>query len=271
VEGSPYLPDPGDSVGSRLVHLLNRFAAGGVGLATTASSGSPELGLGAGVATDEVGKELIRKFAARPSDRAHRAILRAQRRIEERVAAGEPWRTDGEFEGGSSEDVFRIFETAVRAAMSSTEQRKADLVGSLLASAALDDSASVADILRMIRYIEDLSWRQVVALAYFADDKRAANRELLSAGGSEGTIRIRPGCEAELSELARTHELIGLRQQDDSVANPSNTMNGGQLTAASLSRVGPTGLGLTLHRLAEMGELITDDELDAFEGNELNA
>lgn len=62
--------------------------------------------------------------------------------------------------------------------------------------------------------------------------------------------------------MARTFEVIGFRQEGGAVANPSNTLNGGQIVAANLVKVAPTGLGLTLTRLADLSRITTGAEFD---------
>jgi hypothetical protein len=63
--------------------------------------------------------------------------------------------------------------------------------------------------------------------------------------------------------------LIGFVQKDGSVANPSNVMNGGQIVAASIANIGLTSRGKTLHRLAEVESIISDEAIAEFETSEL--
>lgn len=61
---------------------------------------------------------------------------------------------------------------------------------------------------------------------------------LIAAGGSEGIGQIKPGLEAELSELAITYELLGVVGEDGGVENPSSVVGGGPIIAANLDTIG---------------------------------
>jgi len=201
--------------------------------------------------------------------RAEQVIRHAHRRLSERLASGESPRTDGLFDG-EDDDALRLLEAGIQAAIKMIDARKVDAVGNLLAAMVIDDDVTIDDALQFVDYIEDLSWRQVVALVYFADASRDGARQLIAAAGEGGTGQIRPTCEAELSDLARTQELIGLKSPDDEgVNNPSNTWGGGSITASSLDKIRPTGPGFTLHRLAELDSVVTPEDLDSFEETEL--
>jgi hypothetical protein len=193
-------------------------------------------------------------------------VRRAANRIEERVDAGD------EVQLGPPEDEDRaleLVEAALNAANNSSEQIKADLIGSLLASAAFDKQVSSDDLLRYLKLLERLSRRQVVALAYLMDESRASNRQLLAASGEKGSAQINPTVEAEFDELGRVLGLIGFVQKDGSVANPSNVMDGGQIVAASIANISLSSRGRTLHRLAEVESIISNETITQFETKEL--
>jgi hypothetical protein len=100
-------------------------------------------------------------------------------------------------------------------------------------------------------------------LRYFEDQSRQSEREMIAVAGDEGEARIHPALEAELSEAARTLELIGIGQDGGSVANPSNSMGGGQIVSSSARRVRATGLGQTISRLGRLADLVSEEELDS--------
>jgi hypothetical protein len=259
LESSPYLPGKPKPRGESLAELLVSFGTGAAGLGTAAASGEPLAGVGAGVAANRLGTGLLR-FLQRGDDRAQRTMQHAARRFEERHAGGEKPGPNS-FQGESATEAV---EATIKAAANSVEQRKACLIGSLLASAAYELDLPIADLLRFLKLLEALSWRQILALAYFADEARAPERVLIAAGGPEGIGQIQPGLEAELAELGRGHELIGFVGDDGGVANPSNVWNGGQITAADIDTVGLTRLGKTIFRLAEMDREIKPGDLDQF-------
>jgi hypothetical protein len=263
---SPYLPDKKRKpFGERLIQLMTQLTGGATAMGSTAATGEPLVGLSAGVGVSQIGGLLGEALARRREDRVSRMTRRAAVRIEERQEAGEEVRL------GPPEDEDRaleLVEAALNAANNSSEQIKADLIGSLLASAAFDNQVSSDDLLRYLKLLERLSRRQILALAYLMDESRASNRQLL-ASGEKGGAQINPTVEAEFDELGRVLGLIGFVQKDGSVANPSNVMDGGQIVAASIADIGLTSRGKTLHRLAEVESIISSEAIAHFETSEL--
>ena len=80
-------------------------------------------------------------------------------------------------------------------------------------------------------------------MAWIEREAWEAQRMKLGAEGSEGSRQLRPGFEAELSELADIHGLIGLAQDGGAVSKPVSTYGGGAVTASSFGRLALTGLG----------------------------
>lgn len=262
MEASDYLPEPpkpfAERVADRLTHL--GAAAGGVG--ATAATGTPFAGIGAGLAIEEAGKKLVDRVLSRPEARGERTMRVAAGRIEERRAAGEHLRDD-EF-AEDVEGAEELIEAALRASWNAIEMRKADLIGRLIASAGFDRGVSVADLLQLIRLLEAVSWRQLMAMAWIEREAWRERRMQLGAEGSEGSRQLRPGSEAELSELADIHNLIGFAQEGGTVSKPVGTLGGGHVTASSFDRVALSGLGATLARLCELGLVVSDDEVTHF-------
>lgn len=255
MEASDYLPEAkrpfAERVGDRPVRL--GAAAGGVG--ATAATGTPFAGIGVGLAIEETGQKLVDRVISRPEARAERTMRVAAERIEERKAAGEELRDDHFAE--DVEAAEELIEAALRASWNALEMRKADLIGRLIASAGFDKSVSREDLLQLIRLLEAVSWRQLLAMAWIERDAWDEQRMQLGAEGSEGSRQLRPGFEAELSELADIHNLIGFAQEGGAVAKPVGTFGGGQVTASSFDRVALTGLGATLTRLSELGLVVS--------------
>lgn len=260
MEASGYLPETGKGLGRSVGEIVQKISAGVSSVAAAAASGDVLLGVPAGVAADQAGKSLLAAFFHRGADRAWKTMQHADQRIKERDSEGDERRANA-FDGESADQTV---EAAIKAAANSAECRKVHLIGSLLASAEYEAHLPVADLLRFLKLLEVLSWRQVLALAYFADKERASERGLIAAGGDEGIGQIQPGLEAELAELGRGHELIGFVEDDGGVANPSNVWDGGQITAASIDKIGLTRLGQTIYRLAEVNREVTQDDLTQF-------
>jgi len=262
MEGSDYLPEAKQPFGERVGAYLVRLAAGAGGVGATAATGTPFAGVGAGLAIAETGQALVGKVIKRPEARAERTMRIAAERIGERKAAGEGLRDD--HFAADPEAAEELIEAALRAGWNALEMRKADLIGRLIASSAFDRSVSREDLLQLIKLLEAISWRQILAIAWIGREAWDEQRSLLGAEGSEGSRQLRPGLEAELSELADIHNLIGFKQKDGAVAKPVGTLGGGNVTASSLDRVALTGLGATLARLGEFVQVITDAEVQEF-------
>ncbi|HEV2791179.1 MAG TPA: hypothetical protein VGV69_07765, partial [Solirubrobacterales bacterium] len=167
-----------------------------------------------------------------------------------------------EIADADSEGARTIFETVVDAAARSIEEKKCAVIANIYASVAFDPTVSVSDALLYVRRVRDASWRQLVALRYFEVPERQEERELIGVAGAEGEARISPALGVELSEAGRGLELIGIGQPGGAVANPSNVMNGGQITTASTTRLRATGLGETISRLGRLKEVVSEAELD---------
>lgn len=223
------------------------------------------IGPEAGAAAGQALMEATDWFISFLSDRARRRIEDvsdlAREEVERRLEAGESLRTDGLLDSDSALGAD-VLEGVLRAALEAEGERKCTAIANLSAAIAFEHDVSGADALRYLRLLRAMSWRQLTALAYFADSSRENERARISQRGEEGDAQIRPALEAELSEMARTFEVIGFRDDSGAVNNPSDTWNGGGIVAASLVKVAPSGLGLTLSRLADLPRIVTDEELE---------
>jgi hypothetical protein len=219
------------------------------------------VGVGAGVSADLAGRKLLQAIFGQGEERALRTVQHAKLRLEKRIDEGAELRADG-FD--DRDQAVQAIEAMVRAAVNSVERRKEKLIGALMASFPLEEDMPAADLLRFLRLLEDMSWRQILSLAYFVDDSRQADRMLIAAGGSHGAHQIQPVLEAELAHLAEVHGLIGVVSNDGSVTKPYALSGGAPITAASFDKVGPSGFGRTLFRLSEMEREIGPEDLDVF-------
>jgi hypothetical protein len=244
----------------RALSIATRVAAAGSGVLLAKLLGS---GGGAAVAQAlaELGDTLVGKLIDWEWRRIQRTLIGFKDQVDERIATGEEVRK--EFADPDSPNARAAFESVIEAAARSVEERKCDLIANFYASVAFDVGVSPEDALLYLRRIRASSWRQLVALRYFEDTERQHERELIAVAGDEGKARIHPALEAELSEAARTLELIGIGQDGGAVANPSNTLGGGQIVSSSIRRVRPTGLGQTISRLGRLADLVVEEELDA--------
>jgi hypothetical protein len=218
----------------------------------------PEAGAAAGQALMEGSDWFISFLTDRARERVGEVSERTRAELESRLSSGDSIRSDGLLESDVGDE---ILEGILRAALEAEEKRKCAAIGNLASAIAVDDEVSGADAMRYLRLLRAMSWRQLRALAYFAETSRENERTRLAARGEEGDAQIRPALEAELSEMARTFEVIGLRDDRGAVNNPSDTWNGGGIVAGLLGKVAPSGLGLTVIRLAGLSRIVTDSEL----------
>lgn len=220
----------------------------------------PEAGAAAGQAIAEIAEGAIGFWQNRVRERVARTLLRARELMTRKEATGEEIRADLRDENNNA--AMALFESVIEAAAESAEERKCELISNLYASVAFDPSVSIEDALLYLRRVRDCSWRQLVALRYVEAEDRQEEREAIGVDGAEGDARIHPALAAELSELARRQEMFGIGQDDGSVANPSNVLNGGGITSRSANRLRATGLGETVSRLGELANLVTPEELN---------
>jgi hypothetical protein len=215
----------------------------------------------------EVGESLVGFVESRAQHRVARTLKSTSDQIADRLADGEEVRIEiSDVE--NSDEARSLFESVVEAAAESSEEKKCKLIANFYANVALDQGVSIDDALLYLRRIRAASWRQLVALRYFEDDRRTDERELIGAKGSEGTAIIHPALGIELSELAgRGLEFIGVVQDGGAVADPASTFGGGTITSQSVSRIQATGLGRTVSRLGRLKEIVSTAELDAIAGD----
>lgn len=224
----------------------------------------PEAGAAAGQAVMETTDRVISFLTQRARDRVDEVADLTRSEIERRINDGESLRDDGIL-AHDSEAGAEILEGILRSAVEAEGRRKCTAIANLATAIGFEEEVSAADALRYLRLLRSMSWRQLCALAYFADDSRADGRALISARGEEGDARVRPALEAELTEMARTFELIGLQDDRGGVNNPSDTWNGGGIGAATLTKVAPTALGHTLCQLTRLSSIVSPSELDDLE------
>lgn len=221
----------------------------------------PEAGAAAGQALIEATDRFIDFLSGRAKARVEAVVDSARAEGERRLMAGETARADGLLDADSAAG-REILESVLRAAIETEEQRKCHAVGNLAAAVGYEEDVSAPDALRYLRALRSLSWRQLRMLAFVMDGSRRGQLEKIAFRGEEGDAQIHPALEVELSEAARRYEVLGFRQDDGGVSNPSNNWGTGQVVAASLAKLAATGFGETIHRLARLDSVVTEAELD---------
>jgi len=248
-------PGRGEKAGQAIARIGGAAAGGFL---------APLIGPEAAAATGQALMETTDAVIPFLTDRVNRRVevlsdqVRAE--TEQRREKGEDFRDDGLLDDEALGE--GLLEGILRGAIEAERTQKAGAIANVAVSVAFDDGISGADALRCIRLIREASWRQLCALVYLGDSSLAEERELHAARGSEGEAQVNPILEAELSEMARSLELIGLLDsKTGAVSNPSDTWNGGTITAARLGTIAPTELGLTLLRIGQLPDLVVENDL----------
>lgn len=239
---------------------LGALAGAGVGLAF----GPPGVLAGAAAgpalarALSWVGGEIrSRLLSSKEKLRIGSALVIAMGRIEQRRQAGEEPRRDGLFEPG--EDPEGLLEGSLLAAARSYEERKVPFLGAFYSSFVFEEEVPPAMAHYLLRLLNRLTYRQLCALAYLADPARRDERQRIQAEAEEEGCRTSPTLSAELNDLANL-SLVGYEQDDGTVANPLATWGSTPIDASAISRTGPTELGETLLRMAELSKIPREDQ-----------
>jgi hypothetical protein len=221
----------------------------------------PEAGGATAQALAEIGETLVGFVERRAQQRVALTLKATSEELATRRTNGQPVRAEiGDLENDAARS---LFESVVEAAAESSEEKKCLLIANFYANVGTDETVSIDDALLYLRRIRAASWRQLVALRYFEDDRRAEERELIGAAGAEGDAVIHFALGIELSELAgRGLEFIGFGQEGGGVTDPASTWGGGTITSQSVALIRPTGLGETVSRLGELADIVSMDELD---------
>lgn len=258
-----YIPDVAERTASG---SSGELAKSGIRIGAAAAGGllgsllGPEGGAGAGQALSEMGESLVDYVLdRRQKDRVAAVLRHSLEQMEERQAAGGEIREEiGDL---GREDAASVFEAVVDAAARSFEGRKAEAIANFYAEVAFDESVSVADALLYLRRIRGASWRELLALCFFASAERQEERELIQVLLVEGDAQIHPALADELSEMLRALGLLGVEDNEGGVNDPSDIWGGGK-ALTDTGKLRPTSLGGAIARLARLDEIVSPSELD---------
>lgn len=230
----------------------------------------PEAGAAVGQGLIEATDLAAAALAAQGDRRANKMLREADELISERLASGERLRADG-LMSADDESSIALLEGALRSVEADVESRKVRIVAHLYCSFAFDEEISLSDCLHYLQLVSDLSWRQILALAYFADEDTVDERKTSAVIAPHADDSLAPAVAAEVSELARRYELIGLADDGGNVANPTNTWGTGAIDRDNLHKVRPTRLGEALHELGGLDSIVSGDDLDSMSRQLLHA
>lgn len=226
------------------------------------------VGVGVARAVKRVGSEVHdRVLAPRQRERAGLALAVAVGDLSEQN--DDPPRSDGFFDvstGGERSDAEELLEGVLLRAMDAYQERKVPYMGKFFASVARRADISPAYAHVMLRIVDEMTYRQFVALAYLAENLR--NLELIALGVARdegGSWPLTDGFDRELDELGESMGLIGIRQEDGGVVAAGDTIAGGNLTKHDLGKVTLTDLGRDLYDLLGLSDIPSEEKREIFD------
>jgi hypothetical protein len=266
-------PDP-DEKSRRAAELID-YGSETLGAFTGAALGSvagpPGWAAGAvgGVLATRVVKRIgaevqERVLGPRQRARAGLALGVAVDRIREQETAGEVLRDDGFFEPrerGERPEADELLEGVLLHAMNAYQEKKVPYMGKFFASVASRSDISPEYAHLLLRIINNMSYRQLVALAYLAENQ--GSQEFLDLGvrrSEEGSWKLPDGFDRELNELGEEMRLVGIRQQDGDVIPAAGTWGGGDLSKHDLSTVTLSKPGQDLYDLCGLSDIPRDEK-----------
>lgn len=256
------IEDGGDVVGA-----IAGTAIGAIGGPLGMVAGAV-VGVGVARAVKRVGSEVHeRVLAPRQRERAGLALAVAVGKLGEQH--GEPPRSDGFFdesaEGGRS-DAEELLEGVLLRAMDAYQERKVPYMGKFFAAVARRTDISPAYAHVLLRIVDEMTYRQFVALAYLAEN--LGSQEVLDLGVAReegGPWTLPDGFDRELSELGDDMGLIGIRQEGGGVIPAAATYGGGDITKHDLSTVTLSDLGRDLYDLLGLSGVPGDEKREIVE------
>lgn len=244
--------------------LAGAAAGGALGLlgGPAAAIGGAALGVAVTRTLKRVGGEIQGRWLGdRQRVRVGAAYAVAADQIEQRIEAGQQPRDDGFFDEGDSGrvDAEELLEGVLLHAADAYEERKVVFLGRLYAGIAFESRISAGYGHFLAKLADRLTYRQLAALAFAANDEYEARRSEIDVARSEGTTRSSQEIVAELDELGAAG-LVGVEQEGGRVANPRTTVGAGTFSELPLVRMKLTPLGSDLHELMGLSSVPDGDQ-----------
>jgi hypothetical protein len=253
-----------------LIEIGSEFGGAAAGSALTLIGGSTGMIAGAaGVAVvaqalKHVGAQLRQRLLdPRQEVRVGGAFTLAAAEIASRVEAGEHLRDDGFFDAtadGHRVPGEEILEGILKAAADAHEERKIPYLAHLYASLALREDISVPYANTLIQLAERCTWRQLIILG-FVDGRwpdSAEKVKLIVEDDTEPTNEPTDAIWSDCDALGYAG-LIGVPQQDASVAHIAAVLGGGSFRLMERFRIGLMPPGELLVDLMRLREIPRDD------------
>jgi hypothetical protein len=233
-------------------------AAGGAFLGPAGALGGAAAGPSVVRALAWVGRTIrSRMLSSNEEIRIGTALYVALERFKEREDAGDQPRKDGLFEPGA--DPRGALEGTLLAASRSYDETKVPFIGAFYASFVFAEEVSIEEAHFMLTLLDRLTYRQLCAMAYFADPRKQTEREEIQMLAEEGGERASLALLSELFELANLG-LLGAWQGEPrailSFGETYATLGGGMpVIARSAGELALTSLGEDLARMAELHKI----------------
>ncbi len=245
----------------RNLPLASKLGGALVGVAFSAATGVPWLGTLASPFfahnLERVGKELIdRNLAPRQQVRVARAVVVAMDQARRRLDAGEQPRDDEFIAAAGASDrshAAEVTEAGLMAAMNSSEERKVDFIGSLIAALVFRSDVSPSTAHLLIRLAESTSYCGFLLLRIIGQNTPG---HYPSRDTAQGVPHVRglESLEIEVAELIN-RGLVTMRDTAD--ASDSYQFSGPESVDPTLLYL--TGIGDLLADLAALNDLDWDD------------
>lgn len=246
----------------RASDLAGALAGGGLTLA-----GGPVAVLG-GAALGVVFKHAVVAVASRLHGRAAERAGAAAILIEDRARQSKArLRDDGFFDpdGQHRPPAEELLEGVLMKAAEAYEERKVPLLANFYAGVAERSEVSPGDANRLLRIAERLSFRQLVALAVFGDDRYFRRLARASTTRAEGQTCVSASLEGEIEELAEVG-LLGVRVEGKGPFRVGEVYGSqAPISQKELGTLKLLPLGRLLHDLMQL-ELVDDRERDRLLG-----
>ncbi|HEY8775156.1 MAG TPA: hypothetical protein VIM33_01615 [Gaiellaceae bacterium] len=257
---------------AELIEGGSEIAGAAVGGALGLLAGPPGVVAGAvgGVlvtrALKRIGAEVsLRLLGPREEIRVGAAFAFAAAEIRERLERGDPERSDGWFEadGDGRPEAEELLEGVLLNAANAYEERKVPYLGWLYASLAFDANVGRDYANFLIRLADRLTYRELSIVALLSSETYSGPLMYLDVARNEGDARSSEPIIAELTELGQAG-VVGVLQENRSVAAPQGTMGGGDMRSLPLAKLAPTPVGADLHRLMKLDRIPHEELSNVF-------
>lgn len=184
--------------------------------------------------------------------------------IGKRLEAGEEPRDDGFFDehgDGRRSDAEELLEGVLLEAGRSYEERKVPYFGRLYSAIAFEPRISAAYGHLVVRLMERLTYRQLVAMAFIMDRRSGPEIAAIDVDRSEGGSKATVDIIAELDELGRTG-VIGLGAPGGDVRSTTNVWGSDSLRDQNLGDTTLTPVGKDLYELAGLDAIPQADQAE---------